>query len=103
MSDFGSSAARQVRLASELRRLRRLARLTGRDVATRLGWSVAKLSRIENGQTRVKIADLHRFMDLYKVPGPDRADLIALGEESRETDLLDELGADLPEGHAQIL
>jgi transcriptional regulator with XRE-family HTH domain len=103
MSDFGSSAARQVRLASELRRLRKRTRLTGREVAARLEWSVAKLSRIENGLTRVKIDDLHRFMDLYDVPSPDRADLIALGEESREADLLSELGGDLPEGHAQVL
>jgi transcriptional regulator with XRE-family HTH domain len=103
MSDFGSSAVRQRRLASELRRLRRRARLTGRDVATQLGWSEAKLSRIENGQARVKIADLDDFMDLYKVSGPHRAELIALAEESREADLLEELEGDLPEGHAQIL
>ena len=64
MSDFGSSAARQRRLASELRRLRRRAHLTGKDVATQLGWSEAKLSRIENGQARVKMVDLDDFMDL---------------------------------------
>lgn len=103
MSDFGSSAVRQRRLASELRRLRRRARLTGKDVATQLGWSEAKLSRIENGQARVKIADLDGFMDLYKVSGPHRAELIALAEESREADPLEELEGDLPEGHAQIL
>ena len=57
MSDFGSSAVRQRRLADELRRLRRQARLTGKEVATRLGWSEAKLSRIENGLARVKGSD----------------------------------------------
>jgi transcriptional regulator with XRE-family HTH domain len=103
MSDFGSPAARQRRLASELRRLRRAARLTGREVATRLGWSEAKLSRIENGQTRVKIADLAEFMELYGVPGPQRAELGALAEESRETGPVEELGGDLPEGHTEIL
>jgi transcriptional regulator with XRE-family HTH domain len=103
MSDIGSSAARQLRLASELRRLRRLARLTGKAVATQFGWSEAKLSRIENGQTRVKIADLHQFLDLYGVSGSDRAALVALAEESRETDTLAELEGDLPEGHVEIL
>ncbi len=103
MSDFGSSAARQLRLASELRRLRRRARLTGKDVATRLGWSEAKLSRIENGLTRVKIADLGQFLDLYELPGPHRAELVALAEESRETGPLEEIEGDLPEGHTQIL
>lgn len=103
MSDVGSPSARQRRLASELRRLRRAARLTGREVATRLGWSEAKLSRIENGQTRVKIADLDEFMELYGVSGPQRAELVALAEESRETGAVEELGGELPVGHAEIL
>ena len=103
MSDIGSPAARQRGLASELRRLRRAARLTGRQVATQLGWSEAKLSRIENGQTRVKIADLAQFMELYRVPVSHRAELIALAEESHETSPVEELRAELPEGHAEIL
>jgi transcriptional regulator with XRE-family HTH domain len=103
MADFGSPAARQRRLASELRRLRHVARLTGKEVATRLGWSEAKLSRIENGQTRVKIADLEEFMELYGVSGPHRAELVALAEESREPGPLEELGGYLPEGHAEFL
>lgn len=103
MSDLGSSAARQRRLATELRRLRRRARLTGKEVSTRLGWSEAKLSRIENGQARVKIADLDEFMDLYDVYGSHREELVALAEESRSSDSLDELEGDLPEGHSKIL
>jgi transcriptional regulator with XRE-family HTH domain len=103
MADFGSPAARQRRLASELRRLRHRARLTGKEVSTRLGWSEAKLSRIENGQTRVKIADLDEFMELYDVSGPHRAELVALAEESRETGPLEELAGELPEGHAEFL
>jgi transcriptional regulator with XRE-family HTH domain len=103
MSDFGSPAARQRRLASELRRLRRATHLTGKEVATRLGWSEAKLSRIENGQTRVKMADLDEFMELYGVSDSQRPELIALAEESRETGPVEELGGYLPEGHAEIL
>jgi hypothetical protein len=72
-------------------------------VATRLGWSEAKLSRIENGKTRVKIADLDEFMDLYGVCGPQRAELVALAEESRETGPVEELEAELPRGHAEFL
>jgi transcriptional regulator with XRE-family HTH domain len=103
MSDFGSSAARQRRLAGELRRLRQRARLRGKDVAARLGWSEAKLSRIETGQARVKIKDLDEVLELYEVPEPHRADLIALAEESRGSDSLDELEGDVPEGHSRIL
>jgi transcriptional regulator with XRE-family HTH domain len=103
MSDVGSSAVRQQRLAGELRRLRRRAHLTGRDVSTRLGWSEAKLSRIENGLARVKRSDLDAFMDLYGVAEPHRSELIALAEESRRTDPLEEFEGDLPGGHARFL
>lgn len=103
MSDFGSSAVRQQRLAGELRRLRRRVHLTGKEVATRLGWSEAKLSRIENGLARVKRSDLDGFMDLYEVEERHRPELIALAEESRQTNLLEEIEGDLPEGHARFL
>jgi transcriptional regulator with XRE-family HTH domain len=103
VSDFGSSAVRQRRLADELRRLRRRSRLTGKDVATRLGWSEAKLSRIENGLARVKRPDLDAFMDLYDVADSHRSELIALAEESRQADLLEEFEGDLPTGHARFL
>lgn len=102
MSGFGSSAARQRRLASELRRLRRRARLTGKEVSTRLGWSEAKLSRIETGQARVKIEDLEAFLDLYGVSGSQRDELIALAQESRGPDPL--VGfEDVPLGLAKVL
>jgi transcriptional regulator with XRE-family HTH domain len=101
VSDFSSSAVR--RLANELRRLRRRAHLTGKDVATQLGWSEAKLSRIENGLARVKSSDLAEFLDLYQVSGPSRAELEALAEESRQTDELEELEGDLPEWHAEFM
>ena len=103
MSDFGSSALRQRRLADELRRLRRRARLTGKDVAAQLGWSEAKLSRIENGLARVKASDLDELMDLYDVSDPRRAELKALAEESRQTDPLESLEGDLPGGYARII
>jgi transcriptional regulator with XRE-family HTH domain len=101
VSDFSSSAMR--RLANELRRLRRRARLTGKEVATQLGWSEAKLSRIENGLARVKSSDLAEFLDLYEVSGSRRAELEALAEESRQTDELEELEGDVPEWHAEFM
>jgi transcriptional regulator with XRE-family HTH domain len=103
VSDFGSSAVRQQLLGSELRRLRRRSHLTGKEVAARLGWSEAKLSRIENGLARVKSGDLSDFMDLYGVSGPDRTELEALAQESRQTDPLEELEGDVPEGYARIV
>jgi transcriptional regulator with XRE-family HTH domain len=102
MSDFGSSADRQRRLASELRRLRRRAHLTGKAVSTRFGWSEAKLSRIENSQARVKVDDLGGLLDLYEVSESRRAELVALAEESHEADPLVEF-EDVPEGLAKVL
>ena len=101
MSDVGSSTARQRRLANELRRLRRRARLTGKDVSTRFGWSEAKLSRIENGLARVKSEDLDGFLDLYEVSGPRRAELVALAQESREAGPLEAL--EVPEPHLRVM
>ena len=103
VSDFGSSALRQRRLADELRRLRRRAHLTGKQVVTRLGWSEAKLSRIENGLASVKNSDLNELMDLYEVADLHRAELVALAEESRQMDPLEALEGDLPEGYARIM
>jgi transcriptional regulator with XRE-family HTH domain len=103
MSDFGSSAVRQRRLADELRRLRRRVRLTGKDVATTLGWSEAKLSRIENGLARVKRSDLEAFMDLYEVAEPHRSELAALADESRQTGRLEGFEGEVPEGHARFM
>jgi len=103
VSDFGSSAVRQRRLADELRRLRRQARLTGKEVATRLGWSEAKLSRIENGLARVKGSDLDAFMDLYAVAEPRRSELGALADESRQTGRIEGFEGEVSQGHARFM
>ncbi|MGH3403989.1 MAG: DUF5753 domain-containing protein [Streptosporangiaceae bacterium] len=103
MSDFGSSAARQRRLAGELRRLRRRARLTGKTVSTRFGWSEAKLSRIENGLARVKVDDLNGLLALYEISGSQRDELVALAQESHEASPLEELEGDVPPAHLKIM
>jgi transcriptional regulator with XRE-family HTH domain len=103
MSDFGSSAARQRRLAGELRRLRRRARLTGKTVSTRFGWSEAKLSRIENGLAWVKVDDLNGLLALYEISGSQRDELVALAQESHEVSPLEELEGDVPTAHLEIM
>lgn len=75
-----SVRARQ--LASELRRLRDAATLTGEEAAGRLGWSPSKISRIENGQTAPSPADLRRLLDLYDVSGTQRGRLEQLGQSA---------------------
>ncbi|MBE1531487.1 transcriptional regulator with XRE-family HTH domain [Actinomadura algeriensis] len=59
-------------------------RLTGDDVADRLAWSTAKVSRIENARTGAKIPDVQRLLDLYDVHGDRRDDLLALARDAGE-------------------
>lgn len=76
--------ARRRLLATELRRMREQAVLTGQDVRQRLGWpSSSKLSRIEHGDSGVKRKDLEDLLDLYDVQAERRSELIALSEESQ--------------------
>ncbi|TNY36812.1 helix-turn-helix domain-containing protein [Thermomonospora catenispora] len=70
------------RLARELRRLRERERLTLQDVADRLGWSRATVSRLETGQTRPRHTDVAVMLDLYGVPSPERDALIALAKQA---------------------
>jgi transcriptional regulator with XRE-family HTH domain len=75
-----SVRARQ--LAAELRRLRDAVRLTGEEVAQRLGWSPSKVSRIETATTVASLADLRRLLNVYEVTGTQRERLEALGRNA---------------------
>jgi transcriptional regulator with XRE-family HTH domain len=78
--------ARRRRLAAELRRLREHLGLAEDEATDQLGWlSNSKLSRIELGKSGVKQVDLLSLLDLYKVTGAHRSELIALAEESRKS------------------
>ncbi|MEW2354531.1 helix-turn-helix transcriptional regulator [Spirillospora sp. NPDC029432] len=70
------------RLARELRRLRETQGLTLQEVADRLDWSRATVSRLETGQTRPKPGDIADLLDLYGVPSPERDALINLAREA---------------------
>jgi transcriptional regulator with XRE-family HTH domain len=70
------------RLARELRRLRETQELTLQEVADRLDWSRATVSRLETGQTRPKPGDIADLLDLYGVPSPGRDALINLAREA---------------------
>ncbi|GAA2599501.1 helix-turn-helix transcriptional regulator [Actinomadura fulvescens] len=70
------------RLARELRRMRDEQGLTLQDVADRLGWSRATVSRLETGQTRPRHGDIADILDLYGVPSPDRDAYINLAKEA---------------------
>ena len=79
-----SPTARARRLRHELRRLREQAGLTHSEVAHRLEWSPSKLSRIENGQSRVNTGDVADLLDAYGITDQaTREALIQLAREAR--------------------
>lgn len=84
MSASPRPSVRQRRLAAELRRLREQTGLTGDDVADRLNWSTAKVSRIENARTGAKIGDVRLLLDVYEVDGARREEIVALAHDAAE-------------------
>jgi transcriptional regulator with XRE-family HTH domain len=68
------------RLAGELRRLR--GARTGGAVAKALGWSPAKVSRFELGQSSFPLEEIERLLDYYGVTEPHRGQLLAFAEDA---------------------
>lgn len=102
MSTSRGPSVRQRRLAAELRRLRERRGLTGDEVADRLTWSTAKVSRIENARTGAKIGDVLRLLDLYQVDGGRREDLISLAHDAAQRGWWEEY-RDLPSPLADFI
>ncbi len=103
MPEHGSPSVRRRRLAAELRRLRERAGFIGEEVASRLGWSASKLSRIETSKAGVKQEDLRRLLGLYRVSETHREELLALARESARTSVLESVRANLPGDYAEFL
>jgi transcriptional regulator with XRE-family HTH domain len=75
-----SVRARQ--LAAELRRLRDETGMTGEEAGAQLGWSAAKISRIETARISVTPADVTRLLDLYGASGQRRERLAELSRRA---------------------
>jgi transcriptional regulator with XRE-family HTH domain len=69
-------------LADELSRLRKERGLSVRDVAERTGWSIAKISRGENGISKINPLDVRRLGELYEVGEPDVDRLCEMARDS---------------------
>ncbi|MEV6233718.1 helix-turn-helix transcriptional regulator [Saccharopolyspora shandongensis] len=82
-------------LAKELRAARKAAGLTLHQLGDALGWSEAKISRIETAQRGVKAAAVEAMLDVLQVHGEDRERLLKLARDIREPAWW-ELGRDLP-------
>ncbi|MDQ2877243.1 MAG: helix-turn-helix domain-containing protein [Actinomycetota bacterium] len=87
------------RLASELRRLRDEARLTIEEVAARLEWSAAKISRIENARVGVLPRDVKFLLRVYGLTEKDPAwdVMLTLATASRTRGWWHQYGDAVPE------
>lgn len=72
----------QKALADELSRLRKERGLSVRDVAERTGWSIAKISRGENGVSKINPLDVRKFAVLYGLAEPDVSRLCEMARDS---------------------
>jgi hypothetical protein len=77
-----SPTVRRRRLAAELRRLR--GGQTGGTVAKALGWSPAKISRYELGQSNFPLDEVEKLLDFYGVTDPRRGQLLSLAEDANQ-------------------
>jgi hypothetical protein len=71
-------------LGADLRRMREGTARTVADVASSLGWSESKLSRIETAHIGIRRADLERLLDVYGVEGRERTRLVTISAQSRQ-------------------
>ncbi|MEY9906013.1 transcriptional regulator with XRE-family HTH domain [Catenulispora sp. MAP12-49] len=83
MAGGRSPVMRRRRLAAELQRLRLASGRTLEEVAAYLECSPAKVSRIENGQVAVRIQDARELLELYRVDGDRREDLLQMVRQAR--------------------
>jgi len=98
-----SPSVRERRLAHELRLMREVAQLHGKDVAERLGWSPSKVSRIENGRIGISPEDLELLLELYRVPEEHAAFLRRLAPAARPRGWWDAYADTLSSGYANLI
>jgi transcriptional regulator with XRE-family HTH domain len=79
VSDPLRSALRH-RLGAQLRVIRRRARLSGRELAERIGVSQSKVSRIEIGELWPPLADIAAWLDACYTDQAERTRVMALAE-----------------------
>lgn len=77
-----SPTVRHRRLGRELRRLREQAGLVSTEAATRLGWSLSKVNRIESGRIMISEADLIAACELYGADSATQASLVQLARDA---------------------
>ncbi|WP_327049159.1 helix-turn-helix domain-containing protein [Microbispora sp. NBC_01189] len=103
MPEHGSPTVRRRRLGQELRRLRERAGMTGDQVATRLGWSAAKISRIETARTSPRESDVEALLVIYMVDSRQRQELLALHRDATRKGWWEDYRDSLPKEYTTFL
>ncbi|MGH3222521.1 MAG: helix-turn-helix domain-containing protein [Streptosporangiaceae bacterium] len=85
------------RLVIELRQFRELAGMTGEQVAEQMGWSVAKVYRIEGDRVRVLPRDVQRLLTLYGITGEQAGTVMELARMARVKDWWHQYSGAIPE------
>jgi transcriptional regulator with XRE-family HTH domain len=80
VDDVGPDPARR-EFGGRLRALRRRAGLTGDQLAERLGWSQAKISKTETGKTMPTVADVRAFAEAAGASRAEVSELVHRFEE----------------------
>jgi transcriptional regulator with XRE-family HTH domain len=88
---------RSRRLALELKHFREQAGLTGEQVAEPMGWSVAKVYRIEGDKVRILVRDVTRLLNLYQVTGAQADAVLELARQARVKDWWQQYSGAIPE------
>ncbi len=85
------------RLVIELKQFREAAGLTGEQVADQMGWSVAKVYRIEGDKVRVLARDVARLLKLYGITGGQADAVLELARMARVKDWWQQYSGAIPE------
>ena len=88
-SPFGSRARGQLGVA--LAHARRSARRSRSEVAEALAWPKTRIELIESGRVRLDDDEVLALIDLYKLRGSGRAEIVALAQEAAEPSEADAL------------
>lgn len=103
MAEKDTTAPRRRRLGQQLRRLREATGKTGAQVAKPLGWSAAKVSRIETAQTMPSEADITALITLYGADVTELEHALRLREDATRKGWWESYRESLPEGFIAFL
>jgi integrase len=88
-SPIGSETRRD--LGKWLRSTRRAAGLSQADTAAKLNWPQSRVSLVETARVRLEVGEAEKLLDLYRVRGSDRIELLELATRAAKGSQADAL------------